>query len=80
MINELAEQMDTIKKQKRDLDGLLSKIASNNPSNTQDDHRNRRKINEILAINEKIKAENERIKEKYESTVIEKENLYLQAN
>ena len=45
MINELSEQMDTIKKQKRDLDGLLSKIAANNPENGQEDHRSKRKIN-----------------------------------
>ena len=56
MINELSEQMDTIKKQKRDLDGLLSKIAANNPGSSQEEGRNKRKINEILAINEKIKA------------------------
>lgn len=42
MIKELTEQMDTIKKQKRDLDTLLSKIASNQ---NKDDQKARRKIN-----------------------------------
>lgn len=42
MIKELTEQMDTIKKQKRDLDTLLSKIASNQ---NNDDQKARRKIN-----------------------------------
>lgn len=42
MIKELTEQMGTIKKQKRDLDTLLSKIASNQ---NNDDQKARRKIN-----------------------------------
>ena len=42
MINELSEQMDTIKKQKKDLDSLLLKIVEN--SSSQEDVKYQRKI------------------------------------
>lgn len=45
--------MSTIKEQKENLNILVSKITTNQ---TIDDQKSRRKLNEILSINEKIKS------------------------
>lgn len=51
--------MVTIQKQKRDLDGLIGTLTNNR---SEDDLKNKKKLNEILEVNQKIREENEKIK------------------
>lgn len=77
IIQQLNEQMVTIQKQKKDLDGLIGKMTNNK---SEEELKNRKKLNEILDVNQKIRQENEKIKEKYEVIFLEKEHLYLTFN
>lgn len=77
IIQQLNEQMVTIQKQKKDLDGLIGKMTNNK---SEEELKNRKKLNEILDVNQKIRQENEKIKEKYEAIFLEKEHLYLSFN
>ena len=77
IIQELNEQMLTIQKQKRDLDGLIGKMTNNK---SEEEQKNNRKLDEILQVNNQIREENESIKEKYETIFVEKEHLYLSLN
>lgn len=44
--------MITIQKQKKDLDGLIGKMTNNK---SEEEQRNRKKLNEILEVNQQIR-------------------------
>lgn len=66
--------MLTIQKQKKNLDGMISKMTN---VRSEEDQKNKKKLNQIVDTNQQIRAENERVKEKYEAILIQKEHLYL---
>lgn len=51
--------MLTIQKQKKDLDGLIGTLTTNR---SEDDLKNKKKLNDILEVNQKMREENEKTK------------------
>lgn len=47
--------MLTIQKQKKNLDGMISKMTN---TRSEEDQKNRKKLNEIAETNQQIRAEN----------------------